>query len=95
MTKQREIKERIDHILELMERRKIPRDVIQRQLLRYLHSQGVVIKIDKKPPKNPYTNSMGVFNYFTRYNTYQIATLRMLKDGYVAVAPIIEEGNDE
>ncbi len=60
------------------------------EILYGLNLRGCVLKVDRELPRNPFRNSMWKFNYFTRYNTYQIATQRILRAGYVAVEKLID-----
>ena len=55
------------------------------QILRYLHSQGVVIKVDKELPKRFLCAGR------TSRESYKLGTEDMLVAGYVAVEPIIKE----
>jgi len=65
------------------------------ELFTYLHSQGVVIKVDRELPKYPYplvtqvTGGMEVVD--TWQKIYDETQQGMLEVGYVAVEPIIKE----
>ena len=60
------------------------------QILAYLHSQGVVIKVERELPPRYFANRKKmpwVSDYDVEKNTQE----EMLKAGYVAVEPLIEE----
>ena len=54
--------------------------LVASDILRYLHSQGVVIKVDKELPLS---------DYYFEDEAYETGQDDMLKAGYVAVEPII------
>lgn len=63
-------------------------------ILKYLHSQGVVLKVDKELPKNPH----GFTDRERRLHLYECCESchkaereSMLKAGYVAIEPLIKE----
>jgi len=66
-------------------------------LFEYLHSQGVVIKVDRKLPYSKYVD--GIFNsrkksqamdYIEKNAIYEDAQLDMLKVGFAVVESLIE-----
>lgn len=57
-----------------------------------LHSQGAVRKVERELPENPYHDRDGSSK--SQYITYAYGQGDMLKAGYVAVKPLIEEVND-
>ena len=82
------------------------RDGIATQILEFLHSQGVVIKADRELPENPlsldYEKLPPPFDeddskvtaedvYLMHYNGIEKGKRLMLKAGYVAVEPLVDE----
>ena len=65
------------------------------KILSYLHSQGVVIEVERELPEYPYplvTQIAGEMEIIdTWHKIYNEAQSDMLKAGYVAVVPIKEE----
>jgi len=64
------------------------------QILYYLHSQGVVIKVDKELPQNPYSvaTSWPTGIYVTKAEAYKEAQQDILKAGFgVATEPLIKD----
>lgn len=58
-------------------------------VLKYLHSQGVVIKVDKELPNAPVPCPEPIPNDTYYYRGYEQAKVDMA--GYVATEPLIEE----
>ena len=95
MTKQEKIREGIFDILfgTCMHITDNPDDKTA-EVLRYLHSQGVVIKVDRELPKPI------LYGHFTMVDDERMATPReiseftqqeMLEAGYVATEPLIDK----
>lgn len=85
MPKQEEVREGMIDQLGLIF--PISRDIATKaavELLKTLHSKGVVIKVDRGLPKNPYTIRVCI-------ETYDRSCRRLLNAGYVAVEPLIKE----
>ena len=111
MTKQKEIRGYLENLL-LQTRSychpsaapKLSRWDIDK-ILNYLHSRGVVIKVDKELPTNNYDNWSLASNELEgrtprqvlhlRYWAYDMAQRDMLNVGYVAVEPLIEDEDEK
>ena len=106
MTKQEEIREGILKIIHFYNRGTTDANDAQLRdkLISYLHSQGVVIKVDRELPENPIWATLektviSGAGIETREqiklegagSTYKIAQQEMLQAGYVAVEPLIKE----
>lgn len=97
MIKQEEIREGIKDILERYGVRSLSnkhddwdfnREEFTQKLLEYLHSQGCVIRVDRKLPLPSFENStIGVEMFQLQLDTQK----EMLKAGYVAVETLIKE----
>jgi hypothetical protein len=84
MNKQEEVREGVEGILGVLYNFHLDGDAYASQILDYLHSQGVVVKVDGELYPNRYMTRD------TRY-AYEDAQRDMLEVGYVAVEPLIEE----
>ena len=82
-TKQEEIREGVKRLVEWAVETSKPDRAIK-DIIQYLHSQGVVLKVERKLPKNDWTNE-------DMKRAWDIAQKFMLKAGYVAVEPLFEE----
>lgn len=112
MTKQEEIREGIDRDIEFVlmaayhagktgESISEAIDKCKSHLKKALHSQGVVIKVERELPENNYINwslapdelkprtTRQVLHL--RYWAYDMAQKDMLRDGYEVTIPLIEE----
>ncbi len=58
----------------------------------HLHSQGVVIKVDRELPDKPLADDWAEAIKAPRNAFYELAQKDMLKAGYVAVEPLVKEG---
>ena len=58
-------------------------------IFKYLHSQGVVIKVDRELPENPFDKSCCGLDEVA-YNGFELAKLKYKRASYVAVEPLIE-----
>ena len=83
MTKQEEIREGIASYIRLYNGTSTTAsEFTSKAILEYLHSQGVVLKVDKELPIVPLTaHCMGA---------YRRAQADMVDDGFTAVEPLIE-----
>lgn len=61
--------------------------MVEEDVIPYLHSQGVVIKVDKKLP----TWALAIIGDELPNATYKVAQKDMLIAGYVATEPLIKE----
>ena len=67
-----------------------------KQILSYLHSQGAVLKVERELPENPWVEDK-MADYYTKlwrrhhYDGYNQAQQEVLKAGYKATEPLIEE----
>ena len=64
---------------------------VARSLIAQLHLHDIVIKVDKKPPKNPYVSEDDKLDCH-RWIAYGNAKKDMKEAGYVAVEPLIDKG---
>ncbi len=60
-------------------------------IMAYLHSQGVVMKVDRELPEDWIKGLRGKLN-LTDWD-YEDLMLYLLRSGYVATEPLIERGN--
>jgi len=90
MTKQEEISKGLAQLTELWIQNNYPigsqtfSDLAD-QSLAYLHSQGVVIKVDRELPDN------AIYYPPKQLESYNAGRQIMISGGYVAVEPLIEE----
>ena len=93
MTKQEEIREGVEKFVSeayWYEGKKNVVESITNELLQYLHSQGVVLKVKRDLPECPYIK--------TRYperKAWGWSRNALLDAGYVAVIPLIEDIKSE
>ena len=67
-------------------------------ILSYLHSQGVVIKVDRELPENPFDEDINgdweskeeETYYVGKSNGFETCKSLIIKAGYVAVEPLME-----
>ena len=85
MTKQEEIREGMENVIRGYEGAERWSGVITDGLLGYLHSQGVVIKVDRELPDMP------CYSHTREKTAYSRSQEDMLNAGYVAVEPLIKE----
>ena len=69
-------------------------------IFQYLHSQGVVRKVDRELPDNPYKRRPRIDGYDLDYNPNSdmagfFTQQAMLEAGYAAVEPLIEVNDDK
>ena len=86
MTKQEEIYKGVSEIVEWAVEVGKDRRAIK-DIFEYLHSQGVVIKVDRELP----IWELGSISNEVEYAIYKAAQQDMLKAGYVAVEPLVEK----
>ncbi len=97
--KQEEIREGIKHILEDKDAHFVSNWVVIDNIFNYLHSQGVVIGVDRELPDNPteVTPYLGLTVAEAREKNLEnncfvkVIQAHMLKAGYVAVEPLVKE----
>ena len=106
MTKQEEIRQGIKVIFDRLQLNnpdelssavwKAIRDDLIKEILSYLHSQGVVLKVDRELPI--FAKVLPLDRYTEFNNGYvkgqEFERDRALKAGYVVVEPLIEEGKE-
>ena len=100
MTKQEEIGEGMaTSLAEYFGDPTINYDGLRAHIIQYLHSQGVVIKVEKELPKCEITEGQvesyrGTIEYGLSWcgrSAYLAAQNEMLKAGYVAVEPLVKD----
>jgi len=64
-------------------------DLLAKIVIRYLHENNVVIKVDKELPEPPFDVSSDTYRW--KKQMCRIVQSDMLKAGYVAVEPLIKE----
>jgi len=87
MIKQEEVREGIEEILK---DHFFPYTSATEEIIEYLHSQGVVIKVDRELPKRTWYKDWGGES---GEDSYKLALEDMA--GYVAVEPLIKEQKNE
>ena len=88
MTKQDEIREKIEEIFR-NDTQYPSWDKATDAVLNYLHSQGVVIKVEKELPTIDWMDGRAIDRDSPGFRGYQVAQQQMLNAGYVAVEPLI------
>jgi len=88
LTKQEEIRKGIETIIS-DQGYYFPWGKTAQEILAYLHSQGVVIKVEKELPSDK--NLYGVAKDNMAAGCYYHGQIDMKEAGYVAVEPIIKE----
>ena len=94
MTKQEEIREGIASYIRLYNGTSTTAsEFTSKAILEYLHSQGVVLKVDKELPINPYRFNVhldaGIYDGLYREKYFE-AQQGMVNAGFTAVEPLIE-----
>jgi len=84
MTKQEEIREGLGNVIAQWHPL-VTGDLLD-AILSYLHSQGVVIKVDRELPKECQDCAL--------YRSYSGGGIKLLKAGYVVVEPLIKRQNE-
>ncbi len=87
MSKQEEIREGLIELARLAILNQDPPSRLAKEIIEYLHSEGCVLKVERELPS--YRNAVN-----KSYNDYMLGREDMLKAGYVAVEPLIENRND-